>query len=308
MLKILHKTIKEKVPTELEELKTGSWIIAENPSVNELEKISEELKLEADLLRDAMDPNEVPRIEKENKITYIFTRMPYSDDSGQVTTRPILMAIGDKFIFTLFQKESPTIIEKFMSGQVNYATTQKTKLFFLIMSEIHNTYNRFVQNINRGVRKATVDFRTISNREIVSFVQFESTLNDFLSALVPTNVSLDSLLSGKYISLYESDKDLIEDNELFNSQLIETCKSNLKNITNIRDAYSTILTNNLNRVIRLLTALTIILTVPTIISSLFGMNVPIPFMHNQYGFWIVLFITVVVSGAMFAVFKRNKWF
>lgn len=307
MLEILHKTIKETQPTKLEKFKVGSLVILEEPTKEEVEEVTKMLNLEEGLMLDAQDPHEVPHIEKEDGVTYLFTRMPYEiSGTKTVTTYPLLIVVGPKFVCLLFQKKT-ALLEKLRIGSINYATTQKTKLIFQVMSEINATYSRFIIGINKGVRKATVDFRSISNQDIINFLRFESTLNDFMSALVPTNSCLNQLLSGRYIELFESDEDLIEDNLLANSQLIETAKGNLKNILNIRDAYSTIMTNNLNRVIRLLTALTIILTIPTIISSFFGMNVQIPFENNPAAFGIIILITLALSGTLLGFFLKNKW-
>src|SRR4030042_71073 len=149
----------------------------------------------------------------------------------------------------------------------------------------------------------------IGNKDIVQFVNFEGVINDFLAALVPTNTILNNLLnstaSRRLLELYEEDKDLIEDLFLSNNQLIELCKANLKTIVNIREADSTIMTNNLNRVIKFFTALTIILTVPMIASSFYGMNINLPFAEHPMAFWGILITTLVVSFILLAIFFRK---
>ena len=307
MLEILHKTIKEKKPTTLDNFKTGSLVILEEPTKDEVDKVIDMLKLDEDIMSDSQDANEVPHLESENGVTYIFTRMPYEINNGQtVTTYPVMIAIGDKFVCCLFQRKTD-LVDRIRSGVFDYATTQKTKLVFQIISDIHATYSKFILIINRGVRRATVDFKSIKNRDIVHFLRFESTLNDFLAALVHTNTVLNKLLSGRYVTLFQSDHDLIEDNLLENSQLIETSKSNLKNILNIRDVYSTVMTNNLNQTLKFLAVLTIILTIPTIIASLFGMNVALPFQDHPAAFWFIVFIVVSLSTGLLFIFSRSKW-
>lgn len=307
MVEILYKNIKEKVPIQIDKIKTGSLVILEEPTEEEVDEVTKMLNLDEGLMQDAKDPHEVPHIEKEDGVTYLFTRMPYEQpDANAVTTHPAIFVIGSKFVCIIFHKKT-VILDSLRSGSIDYATTQKTKLVFQVMSEINSIYSRFIVRINKGVRKATVDFRSISNKDIINFLHFESTLNDFLSALVATNSTLNHILSGRYIEIYESDEDLIEDNLLANGQLIETARSNLKNIFNIRDAYSTIMSNNLNRVIRILTALTIVLTVPTMVASFFGMNVTLPFGEGQIAFWIIVVFTLGLSLALLGLFAKNKW-
>lgn len=307
MFEILHKTIKQVNPKFIDTPKLGSWVVLEEPTAEEVDRVIDMLGLEPDLMKDAQDPYEVPRIEKEGDATYIFLRIPYDlPESDTVITYPALIVITEKVMVTLFQKRT-VFMEKIRLGSVEYATTQKAKLLFQIISEINNIYSKFIVSINKGVRMATVDFHNISNNDIVNFLKFESTLNDFMSALVPTNALLEQLLKGKYITLFEDDKDLIEDNLLANRQLIEASKSNLKNIFNIRDAYTTVMTNNLNRVIRVLTVITIVLTIPTMISSFFGMNVPVPFEGSPYAFISIILIIIGISSLVLYIFSRKKW-
>jgi magnesium transporter len=148
---------------------------------------------------------------------------------------------------------------------------------------------------------------SIKNKDIVQFVNFESVINDFLSALVPANTMLTKLMSGKYFKLYEEDKDLIEDMYLSHNQLIVLCRANLKNIVNIRDAYSTIMTNNLNRILKMLAALTVVLTIPTTIGSFFGMNVAVPLDQNPHAFGFIVVGAILLSALALVVFIKNKW-
>lgn len=290
----------------LNSFKIGSWVHVERPTDVEIGELVSSYNCDEGLLRDALDPYEVPRIEKDDGKIYFYTRVPYKDDN-QVFTSPILIIVGDDYVITITQRKLP-LWDRFIEERIEFFTTQKTKFFFQIFSEITLVYNRFVTEIRKNVAKSTSSFGSINNAEIVQFVRSENTLNNFLSALVPTNVSLNNLLtSGGYLKLYEDDKEFIEDIVLLNGQLVELCKSNLKAISNIRDAYSTIMTNNLNRVIKLLTALTIILTIPTIISSLYGMNVALPGSDSPIAFWFVIGVTFVVAVGIFMVFYFKDW-
>jgi magnesium transporter len=309
MVKILHKTIKEKELKEIDGFRIGSWINVESPEEKELDDLAKNLSLEKGLLMDAVDPYEVPRLEIDNGVIYIFTRVP-DKENDRVITEPLMIAIGKDFVITTSSKPL-TFLKKFLNNEINFTTTQKTKLVLQFFSEIIAVYNNFLTSISKNVRSTSVQMEKIGNKDIVQFVNFEGVINDFLAALVPTNTILNNLLnstaSRRLLELYEEDKDLIEDLFLSNNQLIELCKANLKTIVNIREAYSTIMTNNLNRVIKFFTALTIILTVPMIVSSFYGMNINLPFAEHPMAFWGILITTLVVSFTLLAIFFRKRW-
>ena len=305
MITIYHKTLKEPELQKLNKFKTGSWVAAESPSEEELDLLAKDLSLDRDLLRDAIDPHEVPRVERESGVTYVFTRVPLQEEL-QTTTTPLMIAIGKNFVLTVSRIPLP-FLNKFQEGEVEFYTTQKTKLFLQFFSEINTTYSSFIYSIARRVRGVTIRLERIGNKEIKQFVMFESSLNDFLAALVPTNTLLNNILSGKFLQLYEQDHDLVEDLMLSNRQLIELCQSNMRSIGNVREGYSTIMTNNLNRVIKILTALTIILAVPTIVASFYGMNVKLPLAESPDAFLIVLGVTILASIGVLALFLKNRW-
>jgi len=306
MISYYYSTKKAEDLTALESFKKGAWIQVERPDEVEVDDLVETYNLDEGLLRDALDPYEVPRIETEEGKTYFYTRVPYKENN-QVFTSPLLIILAEDFMMTVSQQKL-SLWDRFIDKRIDFYTTQKTKFFFQIFSEITRNYNRFVTEVRKNVARSTDSFGSIGNSEIVQFVRFENTLNNFLSALVPTNVSLQNLLSGvSILKLYEDDKEFIEDIFLLNGQLIESCKSNLKAISNIRDAYSTIMTNNLNRVIKLLTVLTIGLTIPTIVSSLYGMNVALPGAENPLAFWFIIGGIAVIAVVVFSVFYFKDW-
>lgn len=305
MIKIYHRTLKDKEPKVLSTLKAGVWVYVEEPTDSEIKQLAEDFQLDEGLLRDATDPYEVPRLEREDGVVYIYTRVPFQE-GNRVATSPVLIALTDTAVVTLANRPL-SIFETFFGGKTKFTTTQKTKFFLQLFSEINNVYNSFLTTMSRRVRSTSVQLESITNKTIVQFVGFENILNDFLAALVPTSALLNNLLSGKTLKLYEEDRDLVEDIFLTNGQLIELAKANLKTIVNIREAYSTIVSNNLNQVVKLLTSLTIIMTVPMIISSFYGMNIALPFADSPHAFTGIFAVTVIIALAIFAIFNRNGW-
>ncbi len=307
MLTIFHRAKRNKdlEHKKIETIQSGVWVHLESPTADELDRLVTEAGLDAGLLADATDPYEVPRVEKEDKAVYMFTRVPISR-GGEVSTAALAIVVTPKIIVTIAQ-EKLDLWKPFTSTKIDFLTTQKTTLFFLIFRAINTSYQKFLNEIRREIQRTSVSLESISNKDIVRFVRFERTLHAFVGALTPTNSAIATILSGKMFKLYEDDSELIEDLQLSNGQLLEGCSSSLKTIVNIRNAYSTIVTNKLNHTIKLLTALTIVLTVPTMIASFFGMNVLLPFRENSgFAFWGIVGVSLAMAFLLLVFFMRDR--
>ncbi|MDD5145129.1 MAG: magnesium transporter CorA family protein [Candidatus Pacebacteria bacterium] len=304
MIRIYQKKINNSAVKEISEFRPGSWIYVQDASEEDLSFLQEKFSLDPDILKDALDPYEFPRVEKDKEIVYIFTRFPQAL-GDRIITAPLLIAAGPDFVMT-FSKMENAILDKFLKNGLCCATTQKTRLVLYLISEIIKSYNMFLANISRDVRGA-LDIKAVNEKVIINFVKFEEVLNDFFSALTPTNLALQNILNGKLVHLYKEDQDLMKDLLISVNQLLELCKSTLKNIVNVREAYSAIVTNDLNRVIKLLTSLTVILTIPTIIASFYGMNIKLPFENHPYAFLGIVGIVALTSVSIFIYFNKNKW-
>lgn len=307
MISIYKRAGKDARLKEESHFAPDSWVRVEDPTEEEITDLSVKLNLDEGLLRDGVDPYEVPRMETDNDSVYVFTRAPF-EESGRITTTPFLAVIGKDFFLTVSRHKLPSI-SRLTDKESDIKTSDKLAMFIIILSVIYKTYDIFLTGIRKSVRGVSHDIENITNKEIAQFVSFENVINDFLSALIPINAIIANFLSGKIIPISEEEKEKIEDLYLETGQLIELSKSSLKTIVNIRQAASTIMTNNLNRVIKMLTALTIVLTVPTIISSFYGMNVAkLPLADSPNSFWIVLGITAVISFTIIWALNRKKWF
>lgn len=311
MISIFQRTIRDEKVNAIEEFRSGSWIYVESPTQEELSKVAKDFELEEDLLKDGCDPYEVPRMEVEKNAIYIYTRVPVKTNN-EITTAPLLIVLGVDFFLTI-SNDRHSFFRKMISQGNDFFTSQKTAMLIHVFSEILGIYNESLTNIRRQVRVVSDHIEQIKNDDIVKFLNFEGIINDFLSALIPTGTILSDLLSGKapkdLIKLYEADQDSIEDLFLYTTQTIELCKTSLKSIVNIREAYSIIMTNNLNRAIKLLTALTIIVAIPTLITSMFGMNVKFPFSgESLMVFWVIVVIMLGSVGFTAFFFVKKNWF
>lgn len=307
MIQYWHKTIRDKRFKQLDSFKKGSWLYVEDPDETEINQLVTEFKLDPGMIEDALDVDEVPRLETEGDNHYLFTRFPYTDTHLQIVTVPVLIVLGKDMFVTLSLRPLPRLEMLMQNDTVN--STQRVKLLLQIIDHIVDDYERHLTTVSKqilGVRNR-LRVEQITNRDFIQFVTIEDELNDFMSALVPTNTMLKRLLTGRHMKLHEEDKELIEDLLLSNEQSIESAKSNIKTIVSIREAYSTIATNNLNQIIRVLTSITAILTVPTIIASAYGMNIKLPFSSDPDAFWLISAITLLISALLIMLFRRQKW-
>jgi magnesium transporter len=306
MITYYFRTVKDGELKTLSELRTGVWVHAEAPSESELQEQFKELALDHSIIEDAQDFFEVPRLERVGGATYFFTRYPYAEKEEDTDTAPLLIVMGESFVLTVSQRPVPQFA-RFISGEESVVTTQKTKLFIQFMQAITTDFERQLVRLRKVVHRDRARLRRIGNKEIVQFVNYEHKLNDMIAAILPTNTALRQLTKGNYMSLYSEDVELMEDMMIDNGQLVDSARSVLNTIQNVRGATEAILTNNLNTTIKTLTVLTILLTIPTIISSLFGMNVPLPLSEQPYAFAMVLGSIVLVVGLVVWFFKRNGW-
>ncbi len=300
-----YRSVSQKPEiTRIKEILSGTWIRCEQPGDEELQELIA-FGLDEDILRDSLDPHEVPRLDTENGWTYFITRLPDTDDDFNDFTTPILFAMGKKNLVTVSSDPLDRLWQPFIDT-VQVPTTQKTKLFMYMIEAITRQYSTRVAQINRQMRAATSDVRNLNPREITQLVEYERKLNDYLDALIPTNTALENLLGGKLLTLYEDDKDIIEDLSIDLEQLIARCTSLLRTITNLRDSYRAVMDTRLNETMRVLTTITLAFTVPTMVAGLFGMNLTIPGAEQPYMFWVVLLVSAIPSLGLIIYFMRKR--
>ncbi len=306
MITHYFKTIKDTELKVLDAVRTGVWTHVVAPSDEEVVQIAQQYALDDAVLEDARDFFEVPRLERSGGFTYFFTRYPFDEKDEDSGTAPLLVVMGESFVLTFALREVPQF-RPFIEGKTDVVTTQKAKFFIQIMDSITRSYERDLVKFRKSVQKDRARLRKIGSREIERLVNFENDLNDIITALVPTNSSLQQITNGNYMQLYNEDVELMQDLMIANSQLVDSARSVLKTIQNIRTAAESILTHKLNTTIRTLTVLTILLTIPTIIASLYGMNVPLPFGNHPYAFFFVMGAILAAVGMTVLLFRHHKW-
>jgi magnesium transporter len=288
--------------------KVGSWIAVEAPTNADLDKLAADYGLARDNLADAVDIYEAPRVEVQDGVVYIYTRYCHPEGK-EIATEPLLIVYSQDYLLTVMRTKT-SIIDRLRNNTIDVVTTQKTKTLLQILAEVNRSYDLQLTKLSRRILQTRAHMRQsqINTREFVSIIELEEDLNEFLTALQPQALLFRSLLSGKYVRLYEEDRDIVEDIELSAGELITQVQGRLRTLVNMRQAYDAIATNNLNNTFKRLTSIAIFLTIPTIIGGLFGMNVPIPLAHVRHAFTLVLLITLAITLAVVWFFKRKKWF
>lgn len=292
---------------EIGESKRGSWVYVEAPSQRELEALAEKYKLELGHLQDALDEDEMPRLEKEGDHSYIFIRFAYKNIDGELATAPLLFIFAGEVMITVALVRL-SCIDRFLGSRLEFATTQRAKLLLQILHQIVEQYDTYINTTSKQIKAIRSRLRghEIRNQDFIDFVTIEDELNEFLGALLPTNATLRRLLLGRHVPLFDEDQDIIEDLLLNNEQSIEACSSNIKSIINIREAYSSISSNNLNRTIKLLTAATVLLAIPNVFFGMYGMNVSLPFQESWWAYEAVVGATVIAVLTGLWVARRKR--
>lgn len=308
MLTVYHSTARSRQLEIIDKAKAGSWVSLVAPTSVELEQLAKDYSLDIDLLNDAVDIYEAPRIETDEGNVYIYTRYCFPEGS-EVATEPLLIVYTANQVITVKRRDSG-LLNRLWSGAVEVVTTQKTKTLMQILDEVNRSYRIQLNKVSKKTLQIRAQMRQseLTNRDFVSMIEIEEDLNEFMTALQPQAAVLNVLLSGRYIRLYEDDKDFVEDLRLGAAELNELAKSRAKALSNIRQAYDTIATTDLNQTFKRLTSIAIFFSIPTIFGGLWGMNVAVPFAEEPYAFLIVIAIILLCTSVVIYLFHRRRWF
>lgn len=305
MVTFFFRSRKDIRLNRVESVRPGVWVHAEEPDEQEIQALCRDLQVEETLLRDALDRYEVPRFEIENNVAYFFTRGVFKKNN-ETRTAPILLAIGGTFVLTVTPQKLE-VLARLSQKDSPIVTTQKTRWFIYLMLALTASYTNALTEVRREVQRSRRRIEEIRSKDIIRFVSLEDTLTEFITALVPTNVALKELIERNILDMFPQDENEMEELLHANDQVVESARSLQQTIAAIRSTYATITTQNLNQVIKLLTALTIILTVPTIVSSFFGMNVAVPLQNNPRAFWLIAAGTLFTSSLIGYFFAKKEW-
>lgn len=303
LLKIYHTDIETNEFQEIKEFKKGAWINLVNPSENEIKKVCENVQIQEDFIRDALDFEEKARIDQEdddNTILFVVD-VPVTEkgEEGEViySTMPLgMIVVRDDFFITVSLRKNK-IIEPFEKRKIkNFQTYKKTRFIFQILYLNSSFYLNYLKQINKETEIAEYILKnSMRNKELLRMLTLEKGLVYFTTSLKSNELVMEKTLRGKIIKLYEEDEEILEDAITENRQSIEMAQIYNNILSGTMDAYASIISNNLNGVMKTLTSITIILAVPTMISSFWGMNVGLPLQDNPFGFIVMISISIILT-------------
>ena len=315
MLKIYNTDIETNEFEEIKEFKKGSWINLVNPSEAEIKKVCENIQIQEDFIRDALDFEEKARIDTEDDdgTILIVVDVPIiekSEENEIYSTMPLgMIIVRDDFFITVSLRKNK-IIEDFEKRKIKYFQTyKKSRFIFQILYLNSSYYLMHLKQINKETEIAEYILKeSMKNKELLKLLSLEKSLVYFTTSLKSNELVMEKTMRGKIIKLYEEDEDILEDAITENRQAIEMAKIYSDILNGTMDAYASIISNNLNGVMKTLTSITIVLAVPTMISSFWGMNVKLPFENNPFGFVIMVLFAVITTLLVTWWLKRKDMF
>ena len=294
----------------MDAIEDGCWINLTHPSGEELTQVEQALNLDAAFLRAALDEEESSRIDAEDGQTLIIIDLPAVEKSDAAVvyyTVPLGILVAEKHIVTVCLKES-SILEDFENGLVRNAQTKKrTSFIFYILLQVAKRYLQYLRQIDKLYNHMERQlYKSQRNKELIQLLDLEKSLVYFSTSLKANEVTLEKILRGRILALYEEDQDLLEDVLIEVRQAIEMANIYSSIISGMMDAFASVISNNLNVNMKVLTSITILLTIPNIIFSFYGMNVSGLPLHQF--FWIPLVITGVLALVAALFLKRRDLF
>lgn len=312
MVKMYNTDIDTNVTSETKIFQKGNWINMINPTKDEIDLICEAVSIEPDFIQYSLDAEEKARIDIEDDGTILFIiDVPISEEeNGSVvyTTMPVgLIFVRDEYLITVSIKETALItkMEQLVKKKA-IASYKKSQFLFQVFYENSSMYLNMLKIINKKQELLEKTLRkSLKNDDLMKMLNIEKSLVYFTTSLKSNEIVMEKTLRGKIIKLYEEDEDLLEDSIIENKQAIEVSKTYSDILNETMDVYASVISNNINDVMKFLTSITIILAVPTLVASIWGMNVPVPFQYNQIGFIILIAISVVITLLTMILFKKK---
>ena len=310
MLKMYNTDIKTNKTKETDEFIKGNWINMVAPTEEEIKKVCKNVNIEEDFIRYALDYEEKARIdyeEDDNTILFIIDVPVIEVESGNkvYSTMPIgIIFVRDDYFITVSLTDNYIIQE--LEKKKNVVTYKKSRLLLQIFYSNSERFLSLLKRLNKETEVAEgVLKNSMKNKELLKLLSLKKSLVYFTTSLKSNEVVMEKTLRGNLIKLYEEDEDILDDAIIENKQAIEMSRIYSDILTETLDAYASIISNNLNGAMQFLTAITIILAIPTMISSYWGMNVPVPLQDNPFGFVAIVLFSLII-GLIAIIWLRRK--
>ncbi|MDY6072772.1 MAG: magnesium transporter CorA family protein [Eubacteriales bacterium] len=307
----IFKTVDDQM-IELNTLEKGSWVHLQNPTKEEIDGLNTRFALEPSYLRAVLDEEESARIERSGNQTLIVVDVPYVEVVGEsysYSTFPIGIVLVDDVIITITTKDTP-IFTDFIEERIRDFWTFKRTRFILQL--LHRNSARFLSFLKQ-IDKASMFVQdklqsSMRNKELMQMMELEKSLVYFSTSLRGNELVLEKMMRLEMLNQYPEDTNLLEDVIIENKQAIEMCAIYRDIMNGAMDAFASIISNNQNTVMKLLTSITIIISIPTLIASIWGMNIDLPLTNNPNAFTILIGTAVILSAICTIIMWKKRMF
>lgn len=295
----------------LDEITKGCWINVVDPTPEELAQLRE-LSVPLEFITYPLDLDERPRVEREDGETMILLRVPYyqgANNDVPFTTIPLGIVMDGQWIMTVCRHDHD-LLRELAAGKVRGLSTTKRNRFILhVLLAAASKYLLYLREINRTVDHLEDQLqKSMQNNELLGLLKYQKSLVYFTTALKANELMMERLHRSGFFRTYPDDEDLLEDVITENQQAIEMTNIASNILSSMMDAFASIISNNVNAVMKFLAAATIVLSLPTLVAALYGMNVDLPFQGSPWAFGFVLLVSVVVSAVVSRIFAKRGWF
>ncbi len=305
-----YKTINTRL-TALEQPEENCWICAVAPTEEEIAFLVQQMGLEEDFVRAALDEEESSRVEAENGQTLIIVDTPFSEQQDEdntvvYSTVPMGIILAPKQVVTVCLQENP-VLSDCLGGKVrDLQTGMRTRFFLTLLLRNATRFLQFLKQIDKISSYTEKQLhRSMRNKELIQLLGLEKSLVFFSTSLKSNEITLEKILRGKFVKMYEEDQDLLEDVIIEVKQAIEMCNIYSGILSGTMDAFASVISNNLNIVMKVLTTITIVMTVPTMVFSFYGMNVTgLPLANS----WFPLTLSVALAVTLSLVLVKKGMF
>lgn len=303
---------KDGVMYENTFIEKNAWINLIDPSEEELRLIAEETGVLYEFLRYPLDDEERPRVEiEDDQIMTIIDIPNYDYANSTYDTMPMGIIITSDYVITICLKDTG-ILDDFSHSRIKgLSTAKRTRFLFLILYKNAMIYLRHLREIDRKTTEIETELhKSMRNKELIRIMNLSKSLVYYSTSLRSNQAVLERLLRTRTLKKYEEDEDLLEDVIIENRQAMEMAGIYTNILTGTMDASASLISNNLNNVMKFLAAITIIMALPTMVFSFFGMNVKLPLVSLIYpkGFLAILAISVILSAlAVWLLYRKDMF-
>lgn len=317
MLKI-YKTEEAGKLVKLKKFRsvTKSWFNLINPSGKEIEQVSQMLKLDANILLNPLDADERSRVELDGEILSVIVNLPLLDEEGIFDTLPCGLVFPKNNFLTICARDNRIIGSFNKNTAKTFDTRERTHFMLSILYKISQYYLRYLAIINRKTEHIEEQLKqTTNNKELFQLIEIQKSLVYFTTALRDNHLVLEKLVrmtkspaTSKVLAFTEDDIDLLEDVIVENKQAIEMVDMHRSILEGMMDGFASIINNNVNQIMKFLAAITIVLSIPTMLGTFWGMNVAVPFSSMTYGFGIVILLSLLATLLVIFYFRKKGMF